>query len=173
MGRLSLTALMIWALCFVGTDCGSAKVQSPQSSPTKTDESPASPAVTLTDKRPSSSSPVPANVPAEDSKILEVEVTKVVNPELTPVTIFVFLFDSKKDKPEPEQNPIGTFSLFPADRPGKFLLNVAAANIGPTGLDDSQAEMRLLFKMKRVHENKAWTPVEVTIGQPKWRAEER
>jgi hypothetical protein len=174
MGRLSLAALMIWALCFVGTDCGSAKVQSPQSPQTKTDESTVSPVVTLTDKHPSSSSPVPASVPAGDSKVLEVVVTKVVNPNMTPVTIFVYLSDSKKDKPEPEQNPIGNFSLYPADRPGKFLLNAAPAiNRASGSAATSKSEMRLVFEMKRIHENKAWTSIEVTIGPPKWRAGEK
>lgn len=175
MARLSLSALMIWSLCFSGANCGSAKVQGPQSQQLKTDESPASPAATLTPEHPIGSLPVEADVLTSGSEVLEVTITKVVNPAMTPVTVFVFFSDTEKGTPEPKQTSLGNFSLYPPDQPGKFLLSAAPA-LRKVSLSDATAkghDLRLVFEMKRIDETKAWTPVEVTIAQPKWRAAEK
>jgi hypothetical protein len=174
MDRLFLTVLMIGALCFAGSDCGSAKVQSPQSPETKPSESPASPNITLTDKHPSGSWPVAANLLASDSEVLEVTINKVVNPAMTPVAIYAYLSNTEKDKSETERHPVGNFSLYPPDQPGKFLLSgKALQRIYASGATSKAHEARLVFEMKRIDETKAWTPVEVTIAQPTWRPAEK
>ena len=64
---------------------------------------------------------------------------------------------------------IGNFSLYPADQPGTFLLEPGAGS-APALLADKRAgetDVRLVFEPKRVDETAAWTPVEVTIAQPK------
>src|SRR6185503_7493479 len=123
--RLTLTALMIWALCFVGADCGSAKIQGPRSSNQKIEELPAAPVLTLTNDQPKKSLPIKAGEFASDAEVLEVSITKVKNPGMTPLSIFVYLSDSAKGKSESELHLVGNFSLYPPDQPGKFLLSAA------------------------------------------------
>lgn len=175
MARLVLTALMLWVLGFSGTDCGSAKAPSPQSRETKVEESSATPPVVLTDKQPKSSWGIALDVLASDAEILEVAITKVVNPGMTPVSIFVYLSNSEKGKAEEESNLVGNFSLFPPDRPGKFLLSAGPAlrKISAAAKTSKSENVRLVFEMKRMDETKAWTPVELMIAQPKWRAAEK
>lgn len=173
MARLILTALMMWALAFAGTDCGSAKAPGPQAREATKDESSVVPAVVLTDKQPRSSWGVKADELASDAEVLEVSITKVVNPGMTPVSIFVYLANIEKAKTDEEATMVGNFSLYPPDRPGKFLLSAASAvrKVSSAAAKSSQAdEVRLVFEMKRVDETKAWTPIELTIAQPKWRA---
>jgi hypothetical protein len=172
--RIALTALMIWALCFVGADCGSATIQSPGSSNLKTEALPASPVLTLTNDQPKNSLPIKASELASDVEVLEVTITKVINPSLTPLSIFVYLSDSEKGKSRSKEHLVGNFSLYPPDQPGKFLLSAAPGlrkvlAEGPAKGND----VRLVFEMKRIHETSAWTPVEVTIAQPAWRAAEK
>jgi hypothetical protein len=166
---------MIWALCFVGADCGSAKIQSPRSSNRKTEASPAAPVLTLTNDQPKNSLPIKASELASDVEVLEVTITKVKNPGMTPLSIFVYLSDSEKGRSEPELHLVGNFSLYPPDQPGKFLLS-AAPELRKLLLSDGFAkghDVRLVFELKRIHETSAWTPVEVTIAQPTWRAAEK
>ena len=174
MERLSLTALMIWALCFSGTNCGSAKVQSPQTQEPKTENQPTLPSVTLTPEHASDSFAIAASVLSSDAEVLEVSITKVVNPSRTPVVFFVYLASSGEGKIEPEKFLIGNFSLYPADRPGTFLLNpTSAVHKFSAKRPSRKADARLVFEMKRVDETRAWTSIEVTIEQPKWRAAEK
>jgi hypothetical protein len=171
--RLFLIALMVWALCFSVANCGSAKVQSPQSPELKKGESAASSSVTLTHEHPVNSMPVEAEVLSGGSEILEVEITKVVNPASTSVAIFVYLSRATKTKSEAEKNLVGNFSLYPPDRPGKFLLNAGPAlhKVAPGDTSSMANDVRLVFEMKRLDETVAWTPVELIIAQPKWRSE--
>jgi hypothetical protein len=166
---------MIWALCFVGADCGSAKIQSPQSSNRKIEQLPAAPVLTLTNDQPKKSLPIKASELPSDAEVLEVSITKVKNPGMTPLSIFVYLSDSEKGKSEAELHVVGNFSLYPPDQPGKFLLS-AAPELCKLLLSDGFAkghEVRLVFELKRIHETSDWTPVEVTIAQPTWRAAEK
>ena len=93
MTKLSLTALMVWALCFSGANCGAAKVQGPQTEGPKAPkaEQPASPTVKLTAEHPSASLPVSADIFVSDPEVLEVSITKVENTAKTPISIFVYL----------------------------------------------------------------------------------
>ncbi|MBC8029112.1 MAG: hypothetical protein H7Z16_03295 [Pyrinomonadaceae bacterium] len=172
MARLILTALMMWVLGFVGTDCGSAKAPGSQSRDTKIDEPLAAPPVVLTDKQPKGSWGVASDVLAGDEEILEVAITKVVNPGKTPVSIFVYLANTEKGKANGEPILVGNFSLYPPDRPGKFLLSAAPA-LRKVSATSKGGNMVLEFEMKRLDEQKAWTPVELNIAPPKWRAAEK
>jgi hypothetical protein len=171
--RFSLVALMIWALSFAGANCGSAKVQGPQTRATKTEKQTASPVVTLTDEHPGSSLPVAASVLSSDSEVLEVSITKVVNPSGTPVAVFVYLFNHAKTKPESEKILIGNFSLYPPDQPGKFLLSALPALRKLSAQKPSDAVVRIAFELQRLDETKPWTHVEVAIAQPSWRPAEK
>lgn len=174
MARLILTALMIWTMGFAGTDCGSAKAPGPQSREVAIDES-AAPPVVLTDRQPQASWGVALGKLASDTEVLEVAITRVANPELTPVEVYVYLANGEKGKPEATRHLVGNFSLYPPDQPGNFLLDAApslrkvSAAVATSKIDN----VRLEFEMKRVNEAKAWTPVELIIGQPKWSAHKK
>lgn len=174
MAKLFLAASMTWALCFSGTNCGTAKVQGPQTRELKAENEPAGPTLILTHEHPSNSFPVEPNALSNDTEVLEVRITKVVNLSGTPVVIFVYLSETGKGKSEPERILIGNFSLYPPDQPGTFLLNPAPA-IHKLSAEKSSNDtgVRLVFEMKRLDESRPWTPVEVTISQPKWRAREK
>lgn len=174
MAKLFVAALMTWALCFSGTNCGAAKVRSPQTPELKAGNEPAAPPVTLTPEHAANSFPVEANALSNDTEVLEVPITKVVNPSRTPVEIYVYLSNVGKGKSEPDKSLIGNFSLYPADQPGTFLLNPAPA-IRKLFAEKppNDTGVRLIFELKRLDEARPWTPVEVTIAQPKWRAREK
>ena len=179
MARLFLTALMTWALCFSGANCGSARVQGPQTRESKPAESPAPSvtltAATLTAEQPIASLPLTARVLTSGAEVLEVTITKVVNPSQTPVSVFVSFSVGEKGTPEARQISLGSFSLYPPDQPGKFLLNAKSA-LREAPISDAIAKgraVRLVLEMKRIDVTKPWTPVELTIAQPTWRSAEK
>jgi len=170
--RLFLTALMTWALCFSGSNCGAAKVQGPQTREMKTEAEEA--AVVLTNEQPSKNLPLESSVPSSDAEVLEVSITKVENPSRAAITVFVYFSRTGKTTSSVERIELGNFSLYPADRPGKFLINAApAARQLAAKTKGDKDDFQLVFEMKRVDESKPWTPVKVTISQPKWRALEK
>jgi hypothetical protein len=170
---------MMWALCYSGANCGSTKVQGPQTRDPQTAESPTqttSPATvaaaTLTAEHPVASLPVAASVLTSGAEVLEVTVTKVANPSQTPVSVLVSF--SVGEKAKARQISVGSFSLYPPDQPGKFLLNAKTA-LRERSVADAIANrqaVRLVFELKRTDDSKAWTAVELTIAQPTWRAAE-
>jgi hypothetical protein len=178
--RLLLTVLT-WALLFSGGCDRTVKVQSPQTRDTalsNTDPTitPSPETLTLTNEYPTRSFPVDPDLLAQPPAILELSVTKVVNSALTSVAVFVYLSPiADKGKPEPEKILVGNFSLYPPDRPGKFLLPVSTAFRrlnGGHGVSKSN-RVRLVLEMKRLDETSPWTPIALTISQPKWRAAEK
>ena len=176
MSRFSLTALTIWALCFSGATCGSARVQGPQSSEKKSAESPAPQVVTLNQDRPNYSLPITAVAgKPSDAEVLEVAITKVINPSLVPIVIYVYLSDTETGRSASDQQLIGNFSLYPPDEPGKFLLSVTPElrNKLLSNANSKGHDLRLIFEMKRVDETKPWSPVELGIAQPAWRVAEK
>ena len=175
MGNMLLAALMISTFGVFGVECGSANAPQPQvreqSRETRSEESPATSTVVLTEKQPRSSSEVNVDRLASDTEVLEVAITKVVNPGMTPVEIYVSLFIAETDKSRSSTKLIGNFSLYPPDQPGSFLLNAAPAlRQISSAAKDSKREVRLVFEMKRVDETRPWTPIELQVAQPKWTA---
>lgn len=171
MGKTILAALMIWAFGVFEVQCGSTNAPQPQVRETKVDESAATPPVVLTDKQPRSSWEVNVDKLPRDAEVLEVAITRVVNPGMTPVEIYVYLSVAEKGKAEGSTSLIGNFSLYPPDQPGSFLLNAApAVRQVSAASKTSEARGRLVFEMKRVHETKDWTPIELHVAQPKWSA---
>lgn len=175
MGKTILAALLIWAFGFSGVECGSTNAPPPQSreqsSAKRAEESSATPPVVLTDKQPRSSWEVNVDTLARDAETLEVGITKVVNPGMTPVEIYVYLAIAEKEKSRSSTKLIGNFSLYPPDQPGNFLLNAAPAlRQISSAAGTSKPDVRLVFEMKRVDETRAWTPVELHVAPPKWSA---
>jgi len=168
--KLILAVLIIWSLPLLGMSCGSQTVQEP--APTTTPET-----ITLTNQNPTGSFPLQPdllkNLPATNAvpvtiTTLQVPVTKVVNPNASAVNIFVYLSRPKdKDDTPAEKIEVGSFSLYPADRPGKFMLNPETAfrKASAASNDANIKDWRLVFELEKRPEQ-AWSPLEVTIAKP-------
>jgi hypothetical protein len=157
-------ALLIWSLPFVGASCGSASVQQTSGVEKRPASTVAKDVVVLTIEHPTGSFKIERALLERPPEVLEISVTKVVNPTASPVDIFVYVSAAaENEKTEPEKQLVGTFSLYPADRPGKFMLSPAAA-FRKFSETSKSSSAELLFEMKVGTENKA--PVEVTIEKP-------
>jgi len=170
--NLSLAALIICLMSF-SPMCGrSGDAQKPQIS---NGEQRTTVAIKLTNVHAVASFPVTPETLKAAPPILELSVTKVVNTAKIPVTIFVsFSPPGAKAESEPEKIPIGNFSLYPPDLPGKFLLPASDAfrKLKDEGADLQAKEVRLQLEMKPIHETKMDAPIEVTIAEPQWRRDE-
>ena len=172
--KLFLAALTIWSLPFLWVSCGSASVQEPQPvKPAATSEpspTPSPETVTLTNEHPTGSFPLPPNILKDSPFVLEVSVTKVVNPTKKSVSVFVYL--SPPDvKDESQRVEVGNFSLYPADRPAKFMVPVGTAlqKVSPprTALKD----WRVVFELDKQTKQES-SSLELTIASPTWKTAE-
>jgi hypothetical protein len=103
--------------------------------------------------------------------VLALRFPRVVNPANTSFAIFVYLSyrpGEGKDAPS-VKILLGNGSLYPADRPGGFLLRSSAAF---AKLKAAKAtDVRLVLEMKRLHPAEPWSRVEVTVLPPRWQSE--
>ena len=130
--------------------------------------------VVLTSQQPAGSFPVAREVLASKPPIVFVSITRVVNPEMTPFEIWVHLsFENGKSASGREKALVGNFSLYPPDKAGGFQLNAADAFRTLEEAGKEQGEVRLEVEMRRIHEMKPWTPIEVTVSPPVWRKGKR
>ena len=161
-----LVVLLLWSLPFVGASCGAPSVETTQQSETRP-VSTAKEVVTLTTEHPTASFKLEPELLNRSPEVLQVSVTKVTNPTASAVDIFVYVasFD-KTNKLTSEKVSVGTFSLYPADRPGKFMLGPAEAFRKFSETRKSSDDARLVFEMKLPAESKS--PVELTIESPNW-----
>ena len=174
--KLFLAALMIWSLPLLGISCGSASVQEPATAQpaTKSEPSPSpTPAlqtITLTNEHPTGSFPLPPDILKDSRGILEVSVTKVVNPTRKSVSVFVYLAPPD-EKATSQRVEVGNFSLYPADRPAKFLLagGVALQKLSPprTAVKD----WRVVFELDKQTKQDS-SSLELTIASPNWKSQE-
>ncbi|HLH09122.1 MAG TPA: hypothetical protein VKW78_17930 [Terriglobales bacterium] len=146
------TVLLVAALC--SALAGSAHAQG-----RRTSES-----LLLTGDRPSGSFFVSRATLDADPTTVTIELTNVVNPKQTPLGFFVYLVDPEHSD---RRKLLGNFALYPADRPGKFLLKAAEA-VRWYRSQRTGADARLAIEIKRLDESKPWTGVEVRVAPPKW-----
>lgn len=132
--------------------------------------------VTVTDRHTEGFFTVPQKILNEPPPVLRLRVTKVVNPDNTAFQIVISLSaGAEREKGAVGTSiPLGHVGLFPADRPGAFLLRDTAAFEKlkaslPTG---KRGSAKLMVNIERLHENKPWTRVEVTIAPPEWIADQ-
>ena len=144
--KLFLAALTIWSLPFLTF--------------TRSAES-----VTLTNQHPTGSFLLQRDLLKRAPAVLEVSLTKVVNPGAKPINIFVYFSGNKKGDSAPQKIEVGNFSLYPADRPAKFMLDAAPAFRKIKDASNVR-EWRLAFELGREAES-----VEVTIAAPTWKSE--
>ena len=166
-----LTALVIWSLPFFGASCGSNGMQQSQPVTVQTSPTPIqAAAVTLTTQHPEGSFQLEGALLNNPPEVLEVSVTKVVNSGATPVNIFVYLASgAETQEPEAEKISVGNFSLYPVDRPGKFMLDPAPAFRKFSESKKSAEKLRLVFEMQLGTDKKPPQPVEVTVAGPNWK----
>lgn len=172
--NLFLVALMIWSLPLLGISCGSTSVQEPvRPTPELGPVKPAEATVTLTNEHPVRSFAVYPSL-SDPPAVLEVSVTKVVNPAAKPVNIFVFLspVNEKADTTTP-RIAVGNFSLYPADRPAKFMLDPAPAlrKAAETKEAANTKEWLLTFELEKQAEQGS-SPIEITIATPHWKRDQ-
>jgi len=168
--KLFLAALTIWSLPFFGISCGSANVQNPPPQPELTPPPTAAATIRLTNEHPSRSFAVYPDL-SDPPTIVEVSVTKVVNPAARPVNIFVHLSPvNEKAGAVPPKFAVGSFSLYPADRPGKFMLDPASAfrKISETKDVSNVKEWLVVFELEQKAEQGS-SPLEVIIEAPQWK----
>lgn len=127
--------------------------------------------IELTNSHPKSSFAVSADVLARSPSVVALSFTRVVNPARTAFAIFVYLSYRPPEAVDaaPLKILVGNGSLYPADRPGGFLLRVSAA-FGK--LKAAKAtDVRLVLEMRRIHPAEPWFQVEVTAAPPQWRSQ--
>ena len=168
--KLFLAALTIWSLPLLGMSCGSVNVQNTAPAKPVSTATPAGETVTLTNDHPSASFVVPPDVLKNSPAALEVAVTKVVNPAAKAVTILVHLSPAnEKGELSNARIGVGNFSLYPVERPGKFMLDAADAlrTAAQTRMPPDAKGWRLVFELERQAEQTS-APLEVTIAAPNW-----
>ena len=166
--KLFLAALTIWSLPFFGISCGSASVQKQEPELAVPRVVPGT--ITLTNEHPSASCAVYSDLNDPPTR-LEISVTKVVNPGAQPVTILVSLSPNyEKDDTTPPKVEVGNFSLYPVDRPGKFMLDPVPAFRKASQLKDASKvkEWFVVFELKQEAGQRS-SPLEVTLEWPQWK----
>jgi hypothetical protein len=179
MKRFLLASFAIWALCLSGATCTSRTTQGPQNLRSQNNQpaqrapkenQPMAPSVTLTQAHVSDSLPIDLKAIPKDAQAIQVTVTNVKNPAATQVSVYVY-FSTANQTRKGQQKLIGSFSLYPADRGGNFILNASEAARLLQANDAAAKNARLVFELRRIHEERPWTPVEMTIEQPRWESE--
>ena len=169
--KLFLAALTIWSLPLFGMSCGSTGVQEPAAQPSPE-------TITLTTQNPTGSFPLQTdlkNLPKTTDVpptfiALQVAVTKIVNPRARAVNVFVYLSRPNEKRDNPAQKiEVGSFSLYPVDRPGRFTLNGGAAlqKAAAASNDADSKNWRLVFELEQKPEQES-SPLEVTVATPIW-----
>lgn len=126
-------------------------------------------AVTLTNHHATGSFPISAETLAQQPAIVEITVSKVVNPAGTPMSVFAYLSRAGKKGPAAaERIPVGNFTLYPPDQPGKFMLRASSAFSKLGASSAKPGTIQLVLDLKRVDEAKPWTEVELTLDPPNW-----
>jgi hypothetical protein len=169
----AIRGLLIWGLLSCGPDArqeewtGSARARDTRQG--------AQGLVTLSNEHSAGSFQVGRATLASAPPILRVSITNVVNPERTSVRVAVYLARAELGRPESRKIPIGNFTLYPAERPGTFLLpsSTAFRELQTEGPLTASSDVRLVLELERIRATKPWTHVELTIAPPEWRRELR
>ena len=169
----ALRLMVVWALLPCAIPAGR------QGSSTGGRQHEASAPLTLTLDHPAGSFPLAEDIVAAAPPVLALQVIRVVNPSQTPVEFFVYIYrrpqrpTGTEKKGQSQKFLVGTFGLFPADRPAGFILRASGAfaqlSVARRGAQKSGA--RLMIEMKPLRKPRAPVQLEVTIALPHWRSQ--
>jgi len=124
----------------------------------------------LTTQRATGSFSIGADVVASAPAVLELSVTKVVNPDRSGVGLAIYLVPAAGNQDDTARRIlVGNPSLYPADSPNRFILRTSAAFQKLSG-GGAAKPARLIVELQRLNEKQPWNQVELTIAPPKWSA---
>jgi hypothetical protein len=140
------------------------------SAPADAGQKPGQPAsVTLTNANPSGYFPIDRETLGVAPPVLNIRVTKVVNPAKTAIQLLVFLYyQPGAGRTKPEKILIGDVGFYPPDHSAGFVLSTSKAFDQLKATHEAPTDVRLLVELKRIHERNPWTSVEATVAPPEW-----
>ena len=132
-------------------------------------------ALVLSEAQPARRVQLPANARSGSLPFLEVPILEISNPEKMGFSIQVYLERTRSTASEgdTERVLLGTFTPYPPDQAGSFLLRASKGfdKLKETRANTAEDRVNLLLEVKRLHPNKPWTPLVVKIAPIRWRAE--
>jgi hypothetical protein len=129
------------------------------------------PSVRLTNEQPTGSVAIGAETVRAQPRVASLTIVDVVNAEQTPVSVVAWIEWPSRGRRGDVRSPLGTLGLFPPDRGGRFALDASsafAALARDTAAD--RENVRLGLELRRVHGERAWTSIAMTVTV-EWRRE--
>ena len=125
----------------------------------------------LTNMQPVGRILVPAEIRSAPLPYLEIPLSAISNSERMPFSIFASL--ERRHHGAVQRIVLGNFTPYPADQTGSFMLRAAKGfeKLKEMGPDLEGDQTFLLLEMKRVHADKPWASVRVTIAPVHWRSD--
>ncbi len=123
----------------------------------------------LADRTPIVYVAIPGDVARAGLSLVRVVVTNVTNPAAAPVDVMVSLCSMNRNN-QVCTGPIGSFSLFPANQPGTFVLRIPRDAMWNTtgGQNEEMRELALEFRLDSPRHDRISGPVAITIGRLLW-----
>ena len=123
----------------------------------------------LADRTPIVYVAIPGDVARAGLSLVRVVVTNVKNPAAAPVDVMVSLCSMNRNN-RVCTGPTGSFSLFPANQPGTFVLRIPSeVTLDTTGSkNEEMRELALEFRLDSPRHDRTSGPVTITIGRLLW-----
>jgi hypothetical protein len=161
--RRTVSAALLCAALAAGTAVGAAVPKHAAS-------------ITLTDRRPAAFFRVSRETVSDAPPVLHVLVPRVVNPAGTALLVEVYFTVEPAGGAAalpPRRISVGHFAFFPANRGSGYVMNTSTAFRELKSMSAANEEIRLWFELRRLHPEKPWTKVEVSIAPPEWKTTAR
>jgi hypothetical protein len=128
--------------------------------------------VMLADRTPIAYVTIPGEVAQAGAALVRVVVTQIQNPAAVPVDVMVSLCWMQRHF-RSCQGPIGSFSLFPSNQSGTFVVRLPREILLDTtgGQHEEKRELALEFRLDRSKHDRPSEPVALTIGRLLWAQE--
>ena len=112
---------------------------------------------------------IPGDVARAGLSLVRVVVTNVTNPAAAPVDVMVSACSMNRNN-RVCKGPIGSFSLFPVNQPGTFVLRIPRDAMWDTtgGQNDEMRELTIKFRLDSPKRDGISEPVTITIGRLLW-----
>ena len=123
----------------------------------------------LADRTPIVYVAIPENVARAGLSLVRVVVSNVTSPATASVDVVVSVCSMNRNN-RVCKGPIGSFSLFPADQLGTFVLRIPSeVTLDTTGRkNEEMRELALEFRLDSPRHDRTSGPVTITIGQLQW-----